>query len=170
MFYIKLNFQDIEISSIEKEDLNNTYKWFANEEIFMSRMCPKCIDEKQFYERFLEYYFSECEFFLKIKKQGKIIGILKGRIEFKNPNRVWIGYIMLDHTIRGKGMGSKILHKLVDYFILECGIYDFYIKVSQENLKFISFFRKNRFNVSTFIQNLDEKFYDKVILLKKVYS
>ncbi|MCY6354950.1 GNAT family N-acetyltransferase [Clostridium sp. ZS2-4] len=163
MFDIRLKFENIEILSIEKEDLESIYKWYVKEENFLYKRQQETMNKNQFYERFLEYYLSECEFFLKIIRNKQLIGIIKGRIEFKNPNEVWLGYMILDHSLRGKGLGGKVLKEIIKYFCVECGICNFYAKVKEKDFSFISFLRKIKFRVLKFSQesgkNTENKFW-----------
>ncbi|MEA4827948.1 MAG: GNAT family N-acetyltransferase [Clostridium sp.] len=153
MFDIKLKFNEIEIVSIEKEDLLNIYKWLKNESEYMNEYDMNLVDELQFYERFLEYYVSECEFFLKINQCNQLIGIIKGRIEFKNPNEVWITYFILDSNVRNAGLGSEILQAIVKYFNKDFGIVNFYAKI-EEFSQSIDFWKKNNFSILKIYKNL----------------
>ncbi|MGY0372647.1 GNAT family N-acetyltransferase [Clostridium sp. JNZ J1-5] len=153
MFDIKLKFNEIEIVSIEKEDLLNIYKWLKSESEYMNKYDMELVDELQFYERFLEYYVSECEFFLKINQCNQLIGIIKGRIEFKNPNEVWITYFILDSNVRNAGLGSQILQAIVKYFNKDFGIVNFYAKI-EEFSQSINFWKKNNFSILKIYKNL----------------
>lgn len=168
MFDIRLKFEDIEILSIEKEDLGRIHEWYVKEENSSHKFQGESINENQFYERFLEYYLSECEFFLKIIRNKELVGIMKGRIEFKNPNEVWIGYFMLDNCFRGKDLGSKVLKEIIKYFCIECGICNFYVKVKEKNFSFISFLRKNKFEVLRFSQEQGKSIKNSFVVLTKI--
>lgn len=138
MFYIDLEFEDIRICSVEKEDLSGIYAWITHEE--------DSLEESQFYERFLEYYLSECEFFLKINKNNNLIGVIKGKVEFKNPNEVWIRYFSLDSKERNRGLGSKILRNIIKYFFMDCSIWNFYAEIKEVNSESLIFWKKNGFH------------------------
>lgn len=168
MFDIRLKFENIEILSIEKEDLGYIYKWYVKEESSLHKLQGEAMNENQFYERFLEYYLSECEFFLKIIRDKEFIGIIKGRIDFKNPNEVWLGYMMLDHSFRGMRLGSKVLKAIIKYFCIECGIYNFYVKVNEKKFSFISFLRKNKFQVLRFSQEAGKDIKNRFVVLTKI--
>lgn len=167
MFDIRLKFENVEILSIEKEDLEKIYKWYVKEENSLHRLQGEAMNENQFYERFLEYYLSECEFFLKVVRDKKLVGIIKGRIEFKNPNEVWIGYMMLDHSLRGKGLGSKVLKEMIKYFCVECGICNFYVKVKEKKNSFVNFLIKNKFQVLRFSQEAARDMKNRTVILSK---
>ncbi|NFF60276.1 GNAT family N-acetyltransferase [Clostridium botulinum] len=163
MFDIKLEFDNIKIFSIEKEDVNPIYKWIRCNDQYLQNECNENITYDEFYEHFLEYYFSECEFFLKINKKNKLIGIFKGRTEFKNPNEVWIKYFLIDKEYRNYGLGSKVLNEILKYFSNDCGIFNFYTNIEDGQSNCIKFLLKNNF----YILNSLNEFDIKNILLKK---
>lgn len=152
MFDIHININDINISSIEKEDVIAIQQWINNQNCnFKDNANP--LGFKEIYERFLEYYVGEGEFFLKINKDNILIGILKGRIEFKNPNEVWFWYFILDDIYRGKGIGSEVIRGVKDYFSNKLGIYDFYTGVSQKDRGVLKFWSKNDFKLIRISKN-----------------
>lgn len=146
MFDISFGFDDINITSLESIDLSYAQKWLNQQSNFYINS-GKPIDSKEFHERFLEYYVSEGEFFLKIKKSDELIGLLKGRIEFKNNNEVWIWYFIIDSKYRGKEIGSKILNGLCSYFKKNYGVYDFYTGIVDDDKKALQFWNKNKFTL-----------------------
>lgn len=158
MFHIDLEINGINIVSVEETDLNDVYQFIIDEDIFF--------DSTYFYERFLEYYLSECEFFLKINRYDQLVGIIKGRVEFKNPNQVWLSYFLLDNKLRNRGMGSTILKNLVTYFINECGIVNFYVNVKKTDFGTLDFWFNNRFSTLGFYYDIN----DKNIILKNCIS
>ncbi|WP_085829485.1 GNAT family N-acetyltransferase [Clostridium massiliodielmoense] len=164
MFDIKLDYNNIKITSVEKEDIKGIYQWITlQKKICVKNENMENIDYSEFYDRFLEYYFSECEFFLKVKKDDKLIGVLKGRTEFKNPNEVWIKYFLLDKGMRNNRIGSKILELLLKYFLCDCGIYNFYTTVQKEDYKCLSFLEKNKFYIAETLKKNNSE----VTILKK---
>lgn len=164
MFDIKLKLDEFEINSLEKQDIQEVHKWIINEIKLLNYNPVYELDELEFYERFLEYYLNECEFFLKIKKSQKLVGILKGRIEFKNPNEVWINYFIIDNKIRNLGVGSKIIKSIVEYLNKDFAILDFFVNLQEENFKTIKFWEKNKFKPIDFSSGLGNE--GKVILKK----
>lgn len=164
MFDIKLDYNNIKITSVEREDIKDVYKWVKlQNNFYVNNKNMDNIDYNEFYNRFLEYYFSECEFFLKVKKDNKLIGVLKGNTKFKNPNEVWIRYLLLDKDIRNNKVGSKILELVLKYFFYDCAISNFYARVQKEDYRYINFFQKNKFYISDTIKNNNEE----ITILKK---
>ena len=152
IFDIDIQFDDISITSIERDDILLVQNWLD----FQSSFCidiEEPFDKKEFYNRFIEYYVSECEFFLKIQSQGKVIGVMKGRVEFKNPNEVWISYFLLDRSVRCKGLGSAIFIRVSKYFDNSYGIHNIYISVAENDTRAIKFWLKNNFELKRVSKN-----------------
>lgn len=152
MFDVHIQLEDINISSIEKQDVLDIQKWI-NYQNCNSTDIDEPLPLKEFYERFLEYYISESEFFLKINQGDKLIGVLKGRIEFKNTNEVWLRYFLLDHNLRGRGIGSKIINNIKDYFSNNLGIDSFYTGVCEKDTRILKFWKKNNFQLFRISKN-----------------
>lgn len=165
MLDVEIQFDDINVSNIEKKDLPQLYEWMQLENQFINE--ENNIMELQ--ERFLESYISECEFFLKINKKNSIIGTIKGRLEFKNPNEVWIWFFYVNNKYRTTDLSSKIIIELMDYFFQEYGIDIFFarlIKDDEENLKL---WKKMGFKTIRMVKNfysIDGKFKDMLIMKK----
>lgn len=145
MLDINLIIDNMTVSSVQKEDIPYVYDYFKNQ----CKLKKEELEISNIYEKFLEYYVSENEFFLKIntKKTNEILGIVKGRVEFKNPHEAWIWYISLNQSIRSKGIGSIILKKLSIYLKEEYGVREFYIRIIKENSYKLNFWTKNGYEI-----------------------
>ncbi|PPK47973.1 ribosomal protein S18 acetylase RimI-like enzyme [Clostridium algidicarnis DSM 15099] len=115
MFNFKTAIDDVVISDINKEDLIDVRQWLNSQKDMDKDFENKGITFEEMLERFLEYYISENEIFFKITKDKKIIGIFKGRFEFKDINQFIIWYFLIDKKHRNKGIGTKIITKLIEY-------------------------------------------------------
>lgn len=167
MFDIEIKFDDINIASVQKEDITSLQEWINLQQ---TSYADRPLKRKELSERFLEYYVSEGEFFLKIKQKDNLIGILKGRIEFKNPNEVWMWFFVIDSKIRSKGIGSRVLLEIEKYFINFYGIFDFFTAVADKDTKEIKFWEKNNYKlirVSKDFFNVDDNYMDMLILKKE---
>jgi len=133
MLDVELCFNNIEISNIQKEDLVCIQKWSESDDQF---------NFEQLYERFLESYLSECEYFLKIIKNKKLIGIIKGRVEFKNPNEAWIWFYYLDEIERANQLDCEIIKKIFECFSKEYDIKLFFTRVAVNDEIAIKFWKK----------------------------
>lgn len=170
MFDLFLDFENIEISSIERDDVEKVYEWIKFQDDIIYDNEYTYLSLKEFYERFIEYYLNECEFFSKVMIDSKISGIVKGRIELRNPNEVWITYLGLDGNIKNEEMKNQIVKEIINHFHVEYGIKKFYVSLMKKNDNSFVFWKTNGFNVIRMVNN----FYDSggkkedMILLGKV--
>lgn len=152
MFDINIQFDEVDISSVENEDLIYIQNWFNSERL-------GCIETKNplkfddFYKRFIEYYASECEFFLKIYFKKELIGIIKGRVEFKSTNEVWITDFLLDSEMLNEKVSKNILSKVMFYFRNGYGINNFFTGVMEEDTMAMEFWKCNSFEVIRIAKN-----------------
>lgn len=144
MFDINIEFDDIKISSITRDDLSNIQKWINSQDCIYNLTH---LDLNEMKEIFLQYYINECEFFLKIKKGSELIGIMKGRVEFKNPVEVWILYFIIDKNNRSVGLGTKILNNFVGSLREKYALHHFYTCIPEVEKSFIKFLNKNDFKL-----------------------
>lgn len=144
MFDINIEFDDIKISSITRDDLSNIQKWINSQDSIYNLTH---LDLNEMKEIFLQYYINECEFFLKIKKCNELIGIIKGRVEFKNPVEVWILYFIIDKNNRSLGLGTKILNNFVGSLREKYALYHFYTCIPEVEKSFIKFLNRNDFKL-----------------------
>jgi RimJ/RimL family protein N-acetyltransferase len=166
MFDMDIRFDDIKISSVLKGDIFNIQKWMNSQRFYEDEALSKPMALSDLKERFLEYYMSENEFFLKIVKGDILIGIFKGRVEFKNPNEALVWCYILDETYRGFGLGSQILNEILLCFKESFGIASFSTSIVEGNKAVIRFWEKNRFiysRVSKGFFNVDGKVLDMLI-------
>lgn len=165
MFQVDLKIEDIYVDSIEKKDLIEVYNWIKINNVYNDG--EKNLDFKDFCDRFLEYYLSEGEVFLKITKNSEVIGLLKGRIEFKNPNEFWIRYFGINENFTNENIRQIILRKIIKIFN-GYGIEKIYVIISSHEKDNLNFWNENGFllvRVCNDIVNVKGK--DKTFILLK---
>ncbi|MFC0905095.1 GNAT family N-acetyltransferase [Clostridium sp. MT-14] len=154
---------DIEISNVHHRDLIEIKKWmemknaFAREETDLDKLT----------ERFLESYISECEFFLKIKKNNKLAGILKGRIEFKVENELWIWFFYLDKIY--DDLRDFIIIELMNYFSKEYNATVFFTRVIKNEIENLNFWKQMGFKTIRMVKNfynVNDRYMDMIIMGK----
>lgn len=168
MFNIDIKFDDIRIMSVEKEDVVAIEGWINNQQILNADAGGQ-YGIKEFYERYLEYYLSEGEYFLKVLCEDNLIGVIKGRIEFKNPNEVWIMCYLLEFRLYAEDISSTIINKFLKHLYENYGIRDFYTFVSLNNHDMLKLWKNNDFEVSRVTSNflrIDSHNSD-ILILKK---
>ncbi len=168
MFNIELVFDDVSIMSVEKEDITNIENWISRQQEYNIDAIQD-YGIKEFYERYLEYYVSEGEYFLKILRKSELIGIIKGRIEFKNPNEVWIMCYLIEFKLYDFDISTKIINEFLKHLYKNYGIRNFYTLASAGNIGMLKIWKNNNFELSRVTSNLFEiNSKDKdVLILKK---
>ena len=168
MFNIDIVFDDVSILSVDKEDITQIEGWINSQQVFNSEAGKNYVI-KDFYERYLEYYVSEGEYFLKILCGDELIGIIKGRIEFKNPNEVLIMCYLLEYRLYEDDISTKIINEFLKHLYKNYGIYNFYTFVSSKNHDMLKLWKKNNFEISRVTSNfleIDSEDTD-ILILKK---
>jgi GNAT superfamily N-acetyltransferase len=140
---------DIAIRNVEKEDLNEVLRCVnqSNESfVVMGRASLFSIEE--IYQRYLETLINSMEFFCCIEYKGIAIGILKGRLESKNPNELCIMSLILLEEYRGLGLGSKILKSVEEYFSNNFCVCKFYALIMENNKRARQFWINNKYKIA----------------------
>ncbi|KEI79739.1 GNAT family N-acetyltransferase [Clostridium botulinum] len=169
MLDINLKYEDIEIANIEKENIEDVFYMMKSNENEANVDYHPLTNVKELEDTFIEYYLSECEFFIKIMYRSYLIGVMKGRAEFKNPNEIWILYFFKDRYKLEDRKWYSIIHNLEIYFFKQYGIDDFYVVVDNNNLNLINIFKKNGFSISRIYEkNKYDNINSNEIVLKKL--
>lgn len=171
MFNIDIVFDDVSISSVEKEDIFKIENWINSQQMF-NIDAGQNYSIKEFYERYLEYYVSEGEYFLKVLCNSEIIGIIKGRIEFKNPNEVWIMCFLIEHNLYDEVISTTIINEFLKHLYINYGIGNFYTFVSADNHEMLKLWNHNSFELCRVTSNfLEINSEDKdILILKKEFN
>jgi len=170
MFNIDIKFDGISIMNVEKEDIFEIQNWVNNQQVF-NIDAQKNYGIKEFYERYLEYYVSEGEYFLKVLCGSELIGIIKGRIEFKNPNEVWIMCYLIEFSLYETETSTIIINEFLKHLYKNYGIRKFYTFVSANNHWMLKLWKNNNFEISRVTSNfleLDSEEKDILILKKEL--
>jgi len=167
MFNIDIMFDDVSIMSVEKEDIIKIENWINSQQMF-NIDAGHDYGIKEFYERYLEYYVSEGEYFLKVLSGSELIGIIKGRIEFKNPNEVWIMCYLIEFRLYDFNISNKIIDEFIKHLYKNYGIRNFYTFVAADNSYMLQLWKNNNFELGRVTNNFMEiNSKDKEILILK---
>lgn len=158
----------IAISSISKEDAFSISQWIEREKNYLNESSSiNSIEFDEFMKRFIEYYITDNEIFLKLQREDEIIGVLKGRIEGKE---LIFWFFMLGYKFRGIGLGKEIINIIIEHFYNAKGIKSFSAAVSSGNEQALRFWKNNDFEAVRITKNFFEDINnDKdLIIFKKV--
>ncbi|WP_368488550.1 GNAT family N-acetyltransferase [Clostridium sp. BJN0013] len=166
MLDVEINLKDIRISSVEEKDLIGIQKWMETNNAFLKE--ESALEELK--NRFLESYISECEFFFKIEKSEKLVGILKGRVEFKKQNELWIWFFYLDNICNSEDLRSVVIKYLMNYFNKIYGVNIFFARVIKDEADNVNFWKDIGFSLARMVKNfynVNGKYID-MMLMKKI--
>jgi RimJ/RimL family protein N-acetyltransferase len=126
MLTMNMSSDDLIFKDITKEYLNEALHLYNQNEI---NMYATGIDRPMSYEdicqKYLEVLVNSHEFFTGIFKedieaQNKMIGVIKGRIDYDNSEEAWISSILIDSGFQKSGLGTKavgaVLKMLQDHY------------------------------------------------------
>lgn len=156
MLSLNIQAQNINFKDIKFEHLPQILNWYNKIDDFKF---ATGIDHPMTLEMLIWKYseMSNCtnEFFVGIycPYEQKMIGILKGRLEFENNYSVWISSIVIDSLYQNKGYGSVAINVLLDHLKRFNNIRDAYLAVVEVNNHGICFWNKNNFCKVKKIQN-----------------
>ncbi|MCR4944552.1 MAG: GNAT family N-acetyltransferase [Clostridium sp.] len=168
MIDVEFDFDEYEFRNVQKCDVNILYEWMKKNN---NKYDVISLDKQLLYRRYLEYYFAEDEFFIKVLKGGKIDGIIKGNINGENKNDLFLWYFLVDEDNRNKGEGRKIIDTFSNYMCKKYQLKNIKAGVSSENSDALSFWESlgfEEFRISEkFFQISDTDFENLVIMNRR---
>ncbi|PJI07137.1 MULTISPECIES: GNAT family N-acetyltransferase [Clostridium] len=164
MFDVDIEFEDISVKNIEREDISDLKSMLKDKKF--------CLNGNGFDEVFLGYYMSEYEFFTKILKNEEFIGVFRGRIEFKSRNIVWISYFFIDERYSTSKESQNILMNILKYFYNNFGICDFITGITKSEKNMIKMWQNNDFKMIRVNKEFysDKEYKEDLIIMEKNIS
>lgn len=169
MINVDFKYGDYTFQSVNEEDLGILVEWIKENDEH-DRDCYS-LEPQVFYRRYLEYYVADDESFIKVKREGKIIAVFKGRVETEKINGLFIWLFIIDKGLRNRGEGSIIIKRIIEYFNEKYSIVRVSAGVAQSNIEAVSFWDSLGFDVSRVAKNFfdgDNDDRNLVILYKKI--
>ncbi|MGB7604768.1 MAG: GNAT family N-acetyltransferase [Lutisporaceae bacterium] len=128
MLTINMQERDLCFKDITKDDLDEVLKLYNQNEINMyATGIDRAMSLEDITQKYLEVLVNSHEFFVGIfvydhdSAISKMIGVVKGRIDYDNNEEAWISSILIDNSFQRKGIGSKAVEYLIERLR---GIYD----------------------------------------------
>ena len=151
MLNIQFKDEEYEFSSIEEADLDILSEWIKSNND-NDNTCYS-LDNQIFYRRFLEYYMTDSESFIKVCKEDKIVAVFKGRLELEKKRELFIWLFVMDKSLRNKGIGTKIINSIMKYFKEDYAIEYVEAGVVEDNSNGIKFWNSLNFNIERTVDN-----------------
>ncbi|MGL4108848.1 GNAT family N-acetyltransferase [Clostridium sp. LP20] len=172
MLDIQFDCKGYRFLSVKEEDLDELAKWIK-ENNKDDHTCYS-LDSQIFYRRYLEYYVTDNESFIKIYKEDRLIAVFKGRVELEGKFQLFVWLFIMEESARNEGLGSEIIEIIIEYFIREYKIDTIEVGVVGNNLEGISFWSSRNFQVARvskdFFEDREAKERDLVIMKRKNYE
>lgn len=174
MYALNIHNDVIYFKDIKLEHLPNILQWYnkVNDYKFATGIDAP-ITLEILTKKYAEVAICSNEFFVGIytKNEGKMIGILKGSLKYKNRDAIWINSIVIDTLFQKKGYGSEALNLLTNYLKTNNKIKSIYLAVIESNLQGRAFWNKHDFRELRRIENhmkLQNEQHNIIIMYKKV--
>lgn len=155
MVDINFDWDNYKFRSIKKDDLDVLSRWIEKNN--HDESIKYSSDIQMLYRRYLEYYMTEDEVFIKVIKNDKIIAIFKGRFENFNKKELFLWLFIIEGSSRSEGIGSSIIKIIMKEFKNKYGINVIEAGVVENNIEGISFWNSLGFEVN----RITEKFFTK---------
>ena len=120
MLTINLKIDNLSFKDITKENLNEVLSLYNQNEI---NIYATGIDRPMYYQdinqKYLEVLVNSHEFFAGIfvnnpdSTINKMIGVLKGRIDYDNSEEAWISSILIDSSFQNSGFGTRAVSSII---------------------------------------------------------
>ena len=168
MLDVAFNYNQYKFRGVKECDINILSRWMKknNNEDHVS-----LTDEQILYRRFLEYYITEDEFFIKVIKNEKIYGVIKGNITRENDMELFLWMFIMDKSSRDRGEGKKIIETFFKYVSEKYSLVRIKVGVSSENKKALEFWKSLGFEIyrvsENFFETYDEMFENLVVMNKE---
>lgn len=121
MLTLNIQSENLVYRDIAKENLEDVLKLYnQNERNIYATGIDRQMSLKDINEKYLEVLVNSHEFFTGIflrqgnsdKEELKLVGVVKGRIDYENSEEAWISSIIIDNCYLRKGIGTKTVNTL----------------------------------------------------------
>jgi ribosomal protein S18 acetylase RimI-like enzyme len=151
MVYVNFNYNEYKFSSVEEEDLSALNLWIKENNQEGSIL--DSLDPQLFYRRFLEYYVTENESFIKVTRNGEIIAAFKGRFEFNKKKELFVWLFIMEKKLRNEGLGTEIINNILECFRKQFNINRVQVGVVEKNINGIAFWNSLGFETMRIAKN-----------------
>lgn len=179
MLTINIREKNLCFKDITKYDLDEVLKLYNQNEINMyATGIDRAMSLNDITQKYLEVLVNSHEFFVGIfvydsdSAISKMIGVIKGRIDYDNNEEAWISSILIDNSFQRKGIGSNAVDLLIELLGRNYGIKSILIGTLSGNAIGKRFWKKLGFNYIRTIDQyikLNSKTEDFIIMRKELY-
>ncbi len=135
---LNIQIDNLVFKDITKEDLGNVLDLYnQNEQNIYATGIDRTMSLEDINEKYLEVLVNSHEFFtgifLKKDASFRMVGVIKGRIDYENSEEAWISSILIDNSCQRMGIGTKAVAALTDMLNKSYDVKRFYIGLISGN-------------------------------------
>lgn len=160
MLTINLKNNELSFRDITKENLEEVLKLYNQNEInIYATGIDRPMSISDIKQKYLEVLVNSHEFFVGIffKLEGceteRMIGVIKGRIEYDNNEEAWISSILIDNSCQRNGMGTKTVESIMSMLKNTYDIKSILIGILSSNTIGLQFWEKLGFS---YVRTIDQ--------------
>jgi len=142
MIDIKINDDVLCFENVQKDDYSTILDWYNDiDEYKFATGIDTPIRVDKLHKKFQEVLISNDEFFISIyiKSTNDCIGVMRGGVNTKFKDSLWINSIIIDKFKQRKGYGKRAVNLIISNFEKSHNIKNVYISVVDKNIKAINF-------------------------------
>lgn len=120
MLTINLEMENLSFEDVTKESLEDVLKLYNQNEInIYATGIDRPMSLQDVMQKYLEVLVNSHEFFACIfvchpcSFEKKMIGVIKGRIDYDNNEEAWISSILIDSSFQKNGIGTKVVRSIM---------------------------------------------------------
>jgi RimJ/RimL family protein N-acetyltransferase len=176
MLTINLEMENICFKDVTKESLEEVLKLYNQNEInIYATGIDRPMSIQDIKQKYLEVLVNSHEFFAGIffyetdNSSSKMIGVIKGRIDYDNNEEAWISSILIDSSFQKNGIGTKVVKSIIKMLKDTYDIKAIFIGILSGNGMGQGFWNKMGFNYVRTIEQyikLNNKNEDFIIMKK----
>ncbi len=138
MLTLNIQMDNLILKDITNEDLRNVMDLYNQNDLnIYATGIDRRMSLKDIKEKYLEVLVNSHEFFTGIFREMngsvKIVGVIKGRIDYENSEEAWISSILIDNRYQRLGIGTKAVTAIIDALNRSYDVKRFYIGMIDGN-------------------------------------
>jgi len=165
MLNLSFIYYPIYVKNVDVSDIEAIFDMLNKDDSVSNMLEKKSISIQKLRLRFLEYFISDDEFFLKIQYVSKIIGIVKGRINFEDSS-AWISLFYVENDHRKRGIGKFVYSEIESILFNKFRIKSVSISIMHNAYEELIFWEKLGFCINRIVNNFYEYHNQKIPMIK----
>jgi RimJ/RimL family protein N-acetyltransferase len=120
MLEINIEMDNLSFKDVTKESLEEVLKLYNQNEInIYATGIDRPMSIQDINQKYLEVLVNSHEFFASIffresqNSKKRMIGVIKGRIDYDNNEEAWISSILIDSSFQKGGIGTKVVSTIM---------------------------------------------------------